>query len=274
MKSILVATDFSSPATNAVEYAGHLARVTGAKLILFNVYQLSIHARNSLASTSSLDKLRVKNDQKLLEMTKELVERFQIQVDWALENGETVESLSKQVAEHPVDLVVMGIESNLTEYKLFGNTTTAVIQLMEFPLLVVPNDIEFKQLNKVTYACDPVYLKDGCQLSLLKQFVRDFNADLEILHVVTGDPELVDKDQLEFIMDEILTDVDHTFNYINNLRVGDGISAGLVESPSDLLVMIPHKLKFFESIFKGSNTSRMTVQTRVPLLVIPNERAC
>lgn len=274
MNNILVATDFSAPASNAVEYAAHLARVTGAKLTLFNVYHLSIHAKNSLATTESLVKLREKNDHKLETIANDLTKKFGISVDWALDNDETVESLSNQVTKNPVDLVVMGIESNLTEYKLFGNTTTSVVQLMEFPLLVVPNDIQYESLNKITYACDPSYLKEDCKLGLLKRFVLDFDADLELLHVVTNDLGSVSHDQLETKMNNILDGVEHSFRYVNNLRVGDGISAGLLESPADLLVMIPHKMRFFESIFKGSNTIRMTVQTRVPLLVIPNERAC
>src|SRR5688572_27728240 len=42
MKNILVSTDFSQPAYNAVVFAAELARKTGARLILFNAYHPSV----------------------------------------------------------------------------------------------------------------------------------------------------------------------------------------------------------------------------------------
>lgn len=274
MKKILVATDFSAPASNAVEYAAHLAKASNAELTLFNVYKLSIHASNSIASTNSIDKLIKKNEKKLNLIADDLRIRFAIHVDWAMEKDDPVEALSKYTKSHPTDLVIMGIESNLTEYKLFGNTTTAVVQLMQFPLLVIPNDTQFEGLNKIMYACETSYLKEGCELGLLKNFVKLFDSTLEVFHVITDNTAANEKDELEQLMNKILFDVDHNFKYVHNLRVGDGISAGLAQSPADLLVMIPHKRGFFESIFVGSNTNKMTVKTRVPLLVIPNDKAC
>lgn len=191
-----------------------------------------------------------------------------------LRKDDTIESLKEYTSTHHVDLVVMGIESNLTEYKLFGNTTTAAIQLMMFPLLVVPNDIDFDGIDKVMYACEPSYLKDGCELGFLKRFVNENNADLEVFHVITENNGPTKDVEMETIMNKVLSDLKHTYRYVQNSRVSEGIFEGLDASDPDLLVMIPHKLGFFESLVKRSNTNHMTVKTRVPLLVIPNEKAC
>lgn len=274
MKTILVATDYSKTATNAVEYATLMAKETGAELILFNVFKPSIHVQNSLASSESLENMRKDNEERLHQLATEIASKHQIKVGWSLGKNDPVESLSKYTSENFVDVVVMGIDSNLTEYKLFGNTTTDAIKLMQFALLVVPNDIQYKGIKHIMYACESSYLEDGCKLSVLKEVVNDFKADLELLHVLTNGDDSGKKEELEGVMNSILQDVPHTYHYEVNPRVGDGIEAGLEASPSDLLVMIPHKMGFFEAFFKGSHTSQMSVKTRVPLLVIPNERAC
>ena len=216
MKTILVATDFSDPANNAVDYAAHLAKQTGAELILFNVFKLNIHASNSLASNSSIEKLIDKNEDQLTELAEELEEKYQIRARWELRKNDAIDSLKEYMDSHSVDLVVMGIESNLTEYKLFGNTTTAAIKLMQFPLLVVPNDIHFEGIKKIMYACEASYLKAESELPFLKQFVRSFNAQLDIFHVLTSDTESGRNEEMEQMIDKILHDVPHNFRYVNN----------------------------------------------------------
>lgn len=274
MKTILVATDFSSPAENAVNYAAQLAQEMNVSLILFNAYKLSVHASNSQITTKHMNKLLEDNQIQLIKQTKELEEKYNINVSWTVEKDDTIESLKNFTKNHMIDLVVMGIESNLIEYRLFGNTTTAAIKLMQFPILIIPHDIQYKGIKQILYACESSYLKDNCELHVLKQFVKDLNAQIDILHVITNDPSKQKNEELEQKMDQIFHDLAHDYIYINNSKVGDGIADGLELQPSDLLVMIPHKIGFFESFLKGSNTNLMTVKTRVPLLVIPNEAAC
>lgn len=273
MKTILVATDYSQPANNALDYAAYLAHHTGAELIIFNVFKLGIHASNSLASASNVEHLMQKNEAKLGGLARDVAERHKIKVRWEMGRNSTVESLEAFTSENPVDLVVMGIERNLPEYKIFGNTTTSAIKRMEFPLLVVPHDIRYEPIRKIMYACEASYLSEASQLSLLKEFVQQYDAELDIFHVLTERSDGDRDEAMEQKMDKIMGDTPHIYNYIRSPKVADGIVAGLDLYPADLLVMIPHKLRFFEYLFKGSNTSHMTVITDVPLLVIPNKEA-
>lgn len=275
MKTILVATDYSAAADNAVEYSARLAKDTGAELLLFNVFKLSPHASNALPSTAAVDDLVAQSEDRLHDAARAVAGRHGIAVRWFLGKDDTVQSLSAYMKTHPVDLVAMGIESGLTEYKLFGNTTTDVIHLMQFPLLVVPNGLEYAGMDKVMYACEAAYLKPDCRMALLKELVGAFKAKLEVFHVHTHDHgQDAERAELEQKLGRILHDVEHRFAYAQATKVGEGIRAGLERSPADLLVMVPHRLGFIESITKGSQTSQMTVRARIPLLVIPNEVAC
>lgn len=273
MKTILVATDYSPAADNAVDYAARVARAANATLILFNVFKLSVHASNSMASTGSINQLFGKSEERLADASIEVAARYGITAKWHLGKDNTIDSLKEYAHHNQVDLVVMGIESNLIEYRWFGNTTTEAIGLMQFPLLVVPNDIQFNGIKHITYACEASYLKDGCELGTLKQFLNVFNAKLDVFHVIT-EGRGGGNEEMEQLMDRILHDVPHSYRYVHSPKVDEGIEIGLNQTPTDLLVMIPDKLGFFESLVKGSNTNQMTVKTRVPMLVIPNEVAC
>lgn len=272
MKTILVATDHSDAANNALHYAANLAGIVGADLTLFHVYHPSIHASNSLVSSSTLEHLKQNSQQQLEDLAGEIAQIYHLNVNGISSQDDTVKALSEYTAIHGVDLVVMGIDSNLMDYKLFGNTTTAVIGLQQFPVLVVPNDVPFTGIGKILYPCEFRYLAQDNNLHLLKEIAHKFEAKLEVFHVeTTNGPAVLAKKELVSAMDGFLDEVEHTYHIMEYPRVSDGILREVESYQPDLLVMVPHKAGFFESLLKSSQTRGMTLKTRVPLLVLPNK---
>jgi nucleotide-binding universal stress UspA family protein len=271
MKTIVVATDYSATANNALRFGANLARAFNAELVLLNVYHPSVHVANSLMTPDAIDHILLNNENRLRELAVITAFEYQVQVSSVSKTADTIEALEDYVASRPVDLVVMGMDSSLLEYKLFGNTTTAAIRSLKFPLLVVPNDIPFKSLKRILYACEYSYLSEDNHLELLKEITRKFEARLQILHVETkSEPALAAVGDQILAVDMLMEDVDHTYSVIDNPSVGNGIMQGVRAWNADLLVMVPHKAGFWESFLKGSATREMALRTRVPLLVLPN----
>ena len=268
MNTILVATDFSAPANNAVEFAAHLARECSAELVLFHVFKPSAHVRNAHISSASLSNIKENDKSRLQEVANSLAGRFRIQVREEFTEGDVVSCLDECTKRQVVDLVVMGIESDLTEYKWLGNTTTASIKLIKFPLLVVPHEVQFHGFSKILFACEMSFVGAGRELGLLKLFAKKFSSHLEVFHVFKSEAVAEEKQALESAIDALLPETPHSYNYIENSEVVTGITKGVEQLTADLLVMIPHKLGFVESITKGSHKRNITVKTRVPLLVL------
>jgi nucleotide-binding universal stress UspA family protein len=273
MQTIIIATDYSAAATNALQYAASLASVVKADLILFNSYHLNPHAANGLVTSTGMEQMISNNNTHLQELADETAKKYGLNVGWASKSNDTVEELVKYATDQNVDLVVMGIESNLIEYELFGNTTTAVIKHLRCPVLVVPNDVPFKGIEKILYAYEHTCLDQDNHLDVMKEIARKFSAQLQVFHVDTkakaGAAVAVD-DSVTSTVDGLLEDVDHTYNFVGYPKIGEGIARGVEDFEADLLVMVPHKTGFLESLLKGSNTRSMTLKTRVPLLVLPN----
>ena len=99
MKAILVATDHSVVAANAVNYAAHLAKDISANLVLFNVFKLSVHANNSLVSATSMQNLKEKSENQLIELKAKIETAFQIDVTWELGKDDTIEGLQTYRSE-------------------------------------------------------------------------------------------------------------------------------------------------------------------------------
>lgn len=268
MKNLLVATDFSPAATNAVEYAAQLARALGAELTLFNVFKLDVHAANARVSSANIEHHRRNNEQQLAALAAGIARQQQLHVKWVCLADDTIERLREYVAQHPVELVVMGIESNLPEYKLFGNTTTAAIKARGFPVLVVPNGVSLGGLKRVLYACDPARVRDGSELGLLREVLTAFAAQLDVLHVFEQERDEALRERLERLVDGAVPG-HHEYRYFTHQKATAGIQECLRRFPTELLVMLSHELGFWESLTSRSHTRQMTVTTRVPLLVLP-----
>lgn len=272
MKTIMVATDYSATATNALHYGASLARVFHADLILFNVYNLSVHVRNALVSPEAIDHIVKNNEDRLKALAEEITRQYKINVQPVIKTTSTVEALENYLSTQPADLVVMGMDSDLPEYKMFGNTTTSAISKLKCPVLVVPNDVSFEGVNRILYACEYTYLSKDNHLSLLKEIAGKFGANLQVLHVET---ELKEQASIKFgkqvrAVDAILAGTDHTYNLVESRSIGEGILQEVNTWQADLLVMVPHKTRLLELLLHGSDTRRMALRTRVPLLVLPN----
>ncbi|MEQ6121448.1 universal stress protein [Reichenbachiella sp. MALMAid0571] len=273
MKTIIIATDYSAVASNALQYAANLACVVNADLVLFNTYHLSGHASNALITPMEIDRMVSKNEKHMQELANETAQKYHLNVTWVSKMNDTVEELEKYVNTHSADLVVMGMESNLIEYTLFGNTTTKAIQRLKFPVLVVPNDVPFKPIERILYAYDQNFLDQHNHLDLMKEIARKFEAKLQVFHVETKTKDAVHtphQDQAVGTIDHILEDVDHTYSIVENPRIAEGIIHEVEVYQADILAMVPHKQGFLESLLKGSTTRKMALTIRIPLLVLPN----
>src|SRR5207253_1314058 len=80
MKTIVVPTDFSAPAENAMLYAGQLAKDTGASLLLLHVYLIPIGMDDMPMPMVSAEELKKIADAGLVR-AKELLQKTQEGLD-------------------------------------------------------------------------------------------------------------------------------------------------------------------------------------------------
>lgn len=273
MKTIIVATDLSKDANNALEYAAALARIANAKLVLYNSFVIPPHAANTLLPASGIEKMIASNKASLEYIALKTACTYDIEVTTVSKLAEIQEELDKLVAEYNADLVVMGMRGDSIDQKLFGNTTTSIIAHATYPVLVVPQDAKFKGMSRILFACDEKCATANTTLTRLREIASDMKADVQVLHV----DKLVKKanevlhshisDNAE--LEEQFQGVSHTYRDIDGVGIIEGIEKGVNEYNADLLVMVPQKHGLWDSLVHRSKTRIMASRSKVPLLSIP-----
>ncbi|MFD3001931.1 universal stress protein [Pontibacter toksunensis] len=315
MRTILVPTDYSQNAHNALLYAIELAKATGSGIVLFHAFyqplsypyhmnfttvvhelerekakklEANVHeVRESLFADFSLrflttvpaataednDIHKTKSGYHAVSIDLEPAEKARLSIKCVCKYGFGFDEILKAVDVHQADLVVMGTRGGGgLQRALLGRTTTAVIRDVQVPVLAVPGNVKFDGLKSIVFASDLSKLPTAQVFDSLRVFVKFFRSKLQVLHLYKKDMR---QDQQEnalaalYTLDKHLHDIDYEVVFQQRNDPAEAIQDFVREKEADLLVLIPQKHSFLETLLNKSITQRLMVNAFVPILALP-----
>ena len=153
MKNILVPTDFSQNATDAAHYAAALANITGARLLLFHAYHVSVALADAadLSIDLDLENFENLNQTQIDKLAYELHLTHGISVTRIMRPGFAADEIPAIAQRLKADLVIMGLRGKgQAAGSKVGQITAAIIQESKVPVLCVPAGLScasYPQLN-------------------------------------------------------------------------------------------------------------------------------
>jgi nucleotide-binding universal stress UspA family protein len=268
--TILLLTDFSDNARNAIFYALRAFPAEGYNYILLNCYP-RIHTTADV--TISLSEKMRKESYEALEAEADLI-RKQTGLELAFEKmaylgflNEAVNYVAKE--KHP-DLVVMGTkgETGLPAI-LLGSHASSLMKATHVPLLIVPEEAEFKGLKNIVLAADLKTLNKPEHLEPLTDIAELFDSRLTIVNVIKeeiqqNDPSHQDRDNLK----ENFSDEKIEFKYLVDHNVEHALAQFVHDNPCDLLVVVERSRNFIVDLFHKSVSRNLALHAEIPLLIL------
>lgn len=277
MKKIVLPTDFSENAFNAIKYAIELFKDVETTFYLLHAYTPPIFQVEYVLQGSSQigqgDSYKSKAMEQLEKLKQRLLEEFEnakhSYVMWADFNTLTDEILNMAKREK-ADLVIMGTQgATNTKEILFGTNTTQVINKSVCPVIAVPSKFKYERPKAILFPTDYEidYLKE--QLQQLLDITVNHGSNIHVIHVTTGydlsDNQVVNKQKLN----DLLVHTDHTFHDLPDQSVIDAINQFQAKKGMDLLVMVRNKRTFFERLFVEPVIKNIGLDINIPFMVIP-----
>ncbi|CDF78352.1 universal stress protein, UspA family [Formosa agariphila KMM 3901] len=269
MEPIIVTTNFSKLSDNAVLYAASLAKHFNRKLIMFNAFQIPLHASNTLLSIKSINNMMQNSVATLEKLAKSLKEEFEIEVDYECGYFELENKVDVLMKKYNASLLVMGMSDKSLEQNLIGNPTTTLISMKKFPVLAVPIHAKFKGIRKILFACDLMKDVPLKTLARLRQIANGLDSKVTVFYVDEKIDELKLNAKTISNIDNELNDVTYLYKNVKSDAIIEEIHSQIQESDSELLVMIPKAYGFWESLIHKSKTRVMASGLNIPLLSIP-----
>jgi len=270
-RAIIAATNFSDTANNAVTYAAGFAKATGTKLILFHSFSLSIHSANSRISSEGMQQELDKTSLRLERLGAEIATLFEIEVECFCNYSFLEDQLHTLIEDTNAQLVVMGMADRSLEQDLMGNATTAIIKNINIPVLAVPANARFLNLKKILFAFDNESLSSIEKLSWFASMAESLKAEVEFFSVNEKVEELLlEQEKINPQEEESYKEVKFVYKNIRSGAVINEIKKEIKNYNADILVMVPQKYGFWDSIVHISKTRIMASGLDIPLLSLPN----
>jgi len=273
MKTIIVPTDFSPIATNAMNFAADMAVNINASLMLLHVYQVPVSMTDVPVVLVSAEELRKSTEEKLQEIKDALIHitSGKIKVYTEARLGDVSDELEDVCKTIQPFAVIMGTRgTSAVERVLFGSTTLTAIRHLTWPVIVVPPGKEYGTgVKKIGFACDFDKVVETTPIQFIKNMVKEFGAELHVLNVDYESRRFKPETPEESLMlHTLLEDLNPNYHFINHVDVEDGINEFVEENNIDLLITIPKKHKLLDSLFKHSSTKQLVTQSHVPVMCV------
>lgn len=277
METIILPTDFSPVATNAMNYAIDMAMELNASLLLFHVYQLPVSYSTNADEVVpmpviDINELENINKERLSSLKEEVehVTSGKIKVFTQLKLGVLVDELEALCETVKPFAIVMGNKgAGLVERLLVGSSALSAIKHLNWPVLIVPSGATFNGLKKIGYTCDFKNVSDTTPVNVLKTWTAAFGAELEILSV-NYNKDSADKKsrEQEAMLRSILGEISPKFFFINNQDVEKGVHEFAESNNVDLLIVVPRKHNLLESLFQKSHSKELVFHSHIPILSV------
>lgn len=266
MKTILVPTDFSSNANNALKYANVFAQATNSKIVLLHTDIPIVGKYNSIPGIVAEEVQRV-----TIEGQKKLEKLCHTYVKVPCENfvsfGATILDIPQKVK---FNLIVMGTHgaTGLSRI-LFGSNTFSVIAKSTVPVLAIPQRYRFRKIETIVYASD---LKNTInELKCIIPIAKQLDATIEIVNLnyeygnTVTENELI-KRKIKSLSYKKIRFIEHEATLVRS--IGIQLKKYLAKRKPQILVMFPEERSWFSKIFISGNTEYIANHLKLPLLSI------
>lgn len=269
MKRILVPTDFSPQAENALKVAAQLASRHGSEIYLLHSLEMPLSIggtsdNSNLPESLFFIKLAEKNFAEILE--KPYLK--EINVHEAIGHNEIYNDIGAAIEKSKIDLVIMGSHgANGFKEMFIGSNTEKVVRTSKIPVLVIKNTHADFQINDFVFATD--FAEDGrWSFNEAHKFAKSTGAKMHLLYVNTpGDFKTTS--QAHEIMNNFVKGMgaeNYTLNIYNENSVEKGILQFAKDKNAQLIGMSTHGRKGISHFFNGSISEDLVNHANMPVI--------
>jgi len=278
MRKILIPTDFSENAMNAITYAIELFKYDIAEFYYMHAYEDDVYRDKALLSQHTLDKvikIKAEQSEKQLEDTLKNVTKISPNPRHTHKTISAYSSLIDEadniVNEKNIDLIVMGTKGETDDRKLtFGSNTLQVLRYVRCPVLSIPQNYKHKQPKHILFPTNYLIPYKRRELKLLCELACPYRAKIDMLSISKSDKlSIRQTDNKQFIKESLHKNELH-FYTINAKNKTETINKEIKEKNIDMLVMVNTRHSHLEKILFGSTIDEIGLHIPIPFLALQN----
>lgn len=268
---ILLATDFSENAQKAFLFAKELAKAHQGSLTLLFAYTPVFDFAAQLAEYIVAIEDQAKKE---MEKIKKQAKKEGLKISYFIKQETASTAICSEAEKHQHDLVIVGTsgESKISQAFL-GSTTTEVIKHCPKPVLCIPPEAQFKNMNTISMAME-LNKEDISFLGQLITLTKDYGLPYKIIHIKKSEEDYQEITffELSAYLKDRFPELNIGYEEIAAQEVNEGLQKYAEQHPQTLLSMFTRHRTFFDYLFNKSHSAELALHTTVPLLVLKSKK--
>ncbi|MFA6087123.1 universal stress protein [Mucilaginibacter sp.] len=271
MKQILVATDFSPSASNAMEYAMALAVLLKLEVCAIHAIHPTEGINNSTYNAIFIEDYYNNKREALKEWAEVYTNKEaykHIKVTTLCDVGYLKSVITKHIKNHPVELLVMGITGATGITGIVGSNASMMVSSVKIPTLIIPLESKFPSVPSIALATDYETRLSADDVTALNEMVKAFG--LKQMHVlyVDGDADAKHIEAGEAKLKKLIKHTELQFNNINDSSPLAGIMSFIEQNQTDILCLVKHHHNIIYRLFNRSTVNQVMNRSVKAILVL------
>jgi len=277
MKNILLPTDFSENAWNAILYTLHLYKDESCKFILLNSYQINGYQKGSklipIPGNEYLEKAKNNSEhglQRLIEVIKKGYPNPKHQFFAVSHNYPLVEAIEQELEQNDIEVIVIGTKGSTGAYEvIYGSNTIKIMDEVEScPILAVPSNVPFFEIKEIVLASSLKITHNEKDFQYLKKLALQTNTRICVLHIEEEGGLSISQKQNKHLLESYLEGVQLSFHSLAHVSVPIGIYCFIESRGSDMIAFVNKKHSFFEKLLFNPLYKDLGNYSIIPVLVL------
>lgn len=274
MMNILIPTDFSKNAHNAIRYAlDHFAEIP------VNFYILHVSPKEAGYKEDGLFELQEKEQviqaaRRMLQKeikTCKLFAKNTSHIFYPLyENMLLVEAIRKHVEEKEINYILMGTKgATKINRNEIGSNSSDVITKVKCSILVIPENARFNKIKNIAFLTDYNYIYRNKVINSLSQVLQLQEAALRILHIRCQSTGLnASQTDNKGFLHYFFRENRHSFHFLENKNIETGIQDFVETWEIDMIAIVAKNLNLIQRLLFKPTINSINYQSEVPFLIL------
>ncbi|RMB64108.1 universal stress protein [Dokdonia sinensis] len=278
MRVIIVPTDFSENAFNALKCAQEYFKYEKSKIIIVHTYADEVYENKAVISRALLDEykeIKQKESERELKEIRIQAMRYAPNPRHTLETraifGTLLDEVNHLVEDENADLIVMGTQGKTADRKItYGSNTLQIIKYVKCPVLGIPLGYVFHRPERILFPSELMIPYKNRELKLLSCLAKSYRSELHLLYISNFD-------RLSLRQEDVKTAWEYRFreSVITYTRKDEGDKAQIInnyiaDKNISMLVMVNSKHTYMETLIHKSTIDAVGLNTKIPFLILQN----
>ncbi|MDG1729493.1 MAG: universal stress protein [Algibacter sp.] len=276
-RRLLLPTDFSRNAQNAIDYAINLFRDEVCEFYILNTYSIEAYTME-LALARDLEESKKKSIaglSNILERLSVTDESINHKFHMVSECGSLVDIMTDIVDKRDIDIVIMGTKGATdSSIDIYGSQTVlAMEKIRNCPVMAIPSKARFKEIKDIVFPTSYSLHYKKHDFQILVDIAKITKAAISVLNVLDKD-EGLDEDQLnnQNRLKDYFEGLQYSFHTLNNKNVQIAVNSFVESRNSDMVVFINKKHNFFRNLLSKTMAKNLGYHSVVPVLALHDLR--